>query len=148
LSRIKLTKRQKSQQNYHVQTNHQSAPLRSSDLSQEKRRSDGQAAGSKAAKNSSKQHEPIDARGKDLHENPDGPDADSQLVSPQTPDSIIEEDGDERAECGAQDTEGRDVRFSVCEGGCTAFPLRFAQIEVFDERCEFGACRKSALVVA
>ena len=135
-----LTKCQECQQDNHVQTDHQSTSLCRRNLGQEERRGDSQASCSQATKDSRKEHESIDARRENLHQDADSPDADGELIGPQTTDAIIEEDGDERAKGSTQHTEGRDVRFAICEGGSTTFPVGFAQVEVIDKRCELGAC--------
>lgn len=135
-----LTKCQESQQHNHVQTDHQSTVLRSCNLSQEQRCRDSQTSCSKATENSGKEHESIDTRRENLHQNTSCPDADGELVRPETSNAIIEEDCSERAEGSSQHTKGRDVCLAICELCRPSYPVRFAKVEVVDERCEFGAC--------
>ena len=129
----RLTKRQEGQQDNHVQTDHQSAPFRSCNLSQEQRCRDSQASCSKATEDSCKEHESIYARRENLHQDTSSPDTDGELVRPQTSNAIIEEDGGKRAESSSKHTKGRDVRFAICESGRPSYPIRLAQVEVIDK---------------
>jgi hypothetical protein len=129
----RLTKRQEGQQDNHVQTDHQSTPFRSRNLSQEQRCCDSQTSCSKATKYSCKEHEPINARRENLHQDTSGPDTDGELVRPETSNAIIEEYGGKRAESSSQHTEGRDVRLAICKSGRPSYPIRLAQVEVIDK---------------
>lgn len=128
-----LTKCQESQQHNHVQTDHQSTVLCSCNLSQEQRCRNSQTSCSKATEDSGKEHESIDARRENLHQDTGGPDSDGELVRSQTSDTVIEEDSSERTESSSQHTKGRDVRFAICELCRPSYPVRFAKVEVVDE---------------
>jgi hypothetical protein len=111
----RLTKRQKGQQHNHVQTNHQTTLLCSCNFSKEQRCRNSQTSRSQTTEDSCKEHESIDARREDLHQDTGSPDTDGQLVRPQTSNPVIEEDSGERAESSSQHTKRRDVRFAICE---------------------------------
>jgi hypothetical protein len=101
----RLTKRQKGQQHNHVQTNHQTTLLCSCNFSKEQRCRNSQTSRSQTTEDSCKEHESIDARREDLHQDTGSPDTDGQLVRPQTSNPVIEEDSGERAESGSQHTK-------------------------------------------
>ena len=130
---LRLTKRQESQQDNHVQADHQSTLLCSCNLSKEQRCRNSQTSRSQTTKDSCKEHESIDARGENLHQDTSSPDTDGELVRPQTSNAIIEENGGKRAESSSKHTKGRDVRFAICESGRSSYPIRLAQVEVIDK---------------